>query len=231
MQQIFLKRFTFAQTEAEAAGNTYSEEQLVSFALAGFTSTYNTQYKTALQLYHLEREQDSKKFTLAQLEKKFFSMDKQTARDNALTRIALGHAAQSHRLQHGTLKRGKAHKQQTKSCHQSTRNQTVAAAKSTWNTPSSATTAMNQATSHPTAHILNADVNKQIPHNKTHWIQTKCLLILNDVYVTLHFEAYDFIMNNGVSNLKITSFIHNKPDEEDLLDFAMIVSLDLMTLI
>jgi len=34
------------------------------------------------------------------LEKKFFTMDEQTARDNALTRIALGHAANSTRLQH-----------------------------------------------------------------------------------------------------------------------------------
>jgi hypothetical protein len=66
---------------------------------------------------------------LAQLEKKFFSMDEQTAHDNALTRIALCHAAQSHHLQHGTLMWGKAHKPQTKSGCQSTRNQTAAAAK------------------------------------------------------------------------------------------------------
>jgi hypothetical protein len=55
----FFKRFTFAQMEAEVAGNTNSEEQL--FALAGFTSTHNTRYETALQLYRLERERDSKK--------------------------------------------------------------------------------------------------------------------------------------------------------------------------
>jgi hypothetical protein len=39
---IFFKCFTFALTEAEAAGNIYTEEQLVSFALAGLTSTSNT---------------------------------------------------------------------------------------------------------------------------------------------------------------------------------------------
>jgi hypothetical protein len=103
----FFKRFTFAQTEAEAAGNTYTEEQLVSFALAGFTSTQNTRYETALQLYRLEREQNSSKFTLAQLEKKFFSMDEQTARDSALTRIALGHAAHGKHLNYSNSKRGK----------------------------------------------------------------------------------------------------------------------------
>jgi hypothetical protein len=62
----FFKRFTFAQTEAKAAGNTYSENQLVSYALAGFTNTHNHRYETAFQLYQLEREQDPSKFTLAQ---------------------------------------------------------------------------------------------------------------------------------------------------------------------
>jgi hypothetical protein len=62
-------------------------------------------------------------------------MYEQTACNNALTRIALGHVAQSHHLQHGTLKRGKPHKQHTKSCRQSTGNQTAAAAKSAQNPP------------------------------------------------------------------------------------------------
>jgi hypothetical protein len=71
---------------------------LVSFALAGLNSTHNAKYDTALQLYRLEHETDSKKFTLGQLEKKFFTVVEQTARDNALTRIALSSAAQSHHL-------------------------------------------------------------------------------------------------------------------------------------
>ncbi len=61
----------------------------------------------ALQLYRLEREQDPGKYTLEQLEKNFFGMDEQSARDSALTRIALGHAAQSHRLHHFNSKRGR----------------------------------------------------------------------------------------------------------------------------
>jgi len=38
----FFWRFTFARTEAEAAGNTSSEQQLVSFALAGMNNTSNS---------------------------------------------------------------------------------------------------------------------------------------------------------------------------------------------
>jgi hypothetical protein len=47
----FFRHFTFARTEAEAAGNTYTEQQLVSFALAGMNNTSNSRYDIALQLY------------------------------------------------------------------------------------------------------------------------------------------------------------------------------------
>jgi hypothetical protein len=100
----FFQRFTFAKTEAEAAGNSYTEQQLVSFALAGMNNTSDSKYDIALQLYHLEREQVPTKFSLEHLEKKFFTMDEQTAQDNALTRIALGQAANSKRLQHDKSK-------------------------------------------------------------------------------------------------------------------------------
>jgi hypothetical protein len=46
----FFRLFTFARTEAEAAGNTYTEQQLVSFALAGMNNTSNSRYDVALQL-------------------------------------------------------------------------------------------------------------------------------------------------------------------------------------
>jgi hypothetical protein len=100
----FFRHFTFTRTEAEAAGNTYTEQQWVSFALAGMNNISNPRYDIALQLYRLEREQDPTKFSLEHLEKKFFTMDEQTARDNALTRIALGHAANTKRLQHDKSK-------------------------------------------------------------------------------------------------------------------------------
>jgi hypothetical protein len=85
----FFRRFTYAHTEVEAAGNSYTNERLVSYALSGLNSTHNTKYNTTLQLCRLERETGSKTFTLEQLEKKFFTMDEQAALDNALTRIAL----------------------------------------------------------------------------------------------------------------------------------------------
>jgi len=52
----FLKRFIFAKTEAESSGNSYSEHELVSFALNGLNYSKNPKYDTALQLYRLERE-------------------------------------------------------------------------------------------------------------------------------------------------------------------------------
>jgi len=120
----FFKHFTFAQTEAEAAGNSYTEDQLVSYALAGFTSTQNHRYETALQLYHLEREQDPSKFTLAQLEKKFFSMDEQTARDLALTHVAFGHAAHGKRLNYANSQRGKFNNNSHNGKHNNSRQNT-----------------------------------------------------------------------------------------------------------
>jgi hypothetical protein len=118
------KRFTFAQTEVEAAENKYTEEQLVSYALAGFTSTQNNHYETALQLYWLECKQDPGKFTLAQLEKKFFGMDEQSARDLALTRIASSHAAQGKHLCNPTKKWGNLnHQYRRQGQHQHIRHQ------------------------------------------------------------------------------------------------------------
>jgi hypothetical protein len=51
----FLKRFTYGKTTAEAALNTYSEEQLIDFVLAGLRHTQKYVYRTAIQLYQLER--------------------------------------------------------------------------------------------------------------------------------------------------------------------------------
>jgi hypothetical protein len=53
----FIKRFTYAKTTAEAASKTYTNEQLVDFVLAGLRSTKEDMYRTALQLYRLERLQ------------------------------------------------------------------------------------------------------------------------------------------------------------------------------
>jgi transposase InsO family protein len=80
--------------EAEGADNIYSEEQLVSFALSGLSSTKNLKYETAIQLYNLECD-NGKHFTLENIGKKFFSIDEKIAREQALTRSALGSVASS----------------------------------------------------------------------------------------------------------------------------------------
>jgi hypothetical protein len=70
----FIRRFIFVKTESESAGNLYD---------------------TALQLYRLEREHGKISFTLDYVEKRFYSMDEQIARDKLLTRIAMGNVANS----------------------------------------------------------------------------------------------------------------------------------------
>jgi predicted HD phosphohydrolase len=95
----FIRRFIFAKTEAEAAGNTYFEHKLVSFVLSGLSFSKYPKYDTALQLYRLEREHGKMSFMLEAIEKRFFSMDEQIACDRTLTCIALGNIANS--LQRG----------------------------------------------------------------------------------------------------------------------------------
>jgi hypothetical protein len=88
----FIKCFIFAKTEAKSAANTYIEHDLVSFVLTGLGCSKNPKYDTALQLYQLEREHGKMSFTLEDIEKRFFSLDEQAARERALTRIVLGNA-------------------------------------------------------------------------------------------------------------------------------------------
>jgi hypothetical protein len=90
----YLRRFAYAKTEAEGDNNVYSEQQLVSFVLSGLSSAKNMKYETAIQLYNLEKE-NGKTFTLEAIEKKFFAINEKIARDQALTRLALGSAARS----------------------------------------------------------------------------------------------------------------------------------------
>jgi hypothetical protein len=51
----FLKQFTYAKTTAEAASNTYTDDQLVDYVLSGIHPSKQDVYNTALQLYRLER--------------------------------------------------------------------------------------------------------------------------------------------------------------------------------
>jgi hypothetical protein len=47
----YFRRFTFARTEAEGAGNIYTEQALVNFALAGLATSKNPRYDTAVQFF------------------------------------------------------------------------------------------------------------------------------------------------------------------------------------
>jgi hypothetical protein len=54
------------------------------------------------------------------------------------------------------------------------------------------------------------------------------LFILNDVYATLNFEAFDFFSNEYAQTMRVDSHIHNRPLCEDLLDFVRLLHLDLL---
>ena len=69
-----MKCFTYAKTTAEAASNTYTDEQLVNFVLAGIHLSKQDVYRTSLQLYRLERLQ-RKSFTLREIERNLFQID------------------------------------------------------------------------------------------------------------------------------------------------------------
>jgi hypothetical protein len=92
----YLRRFTFARTEVEGAGNVYTKQALVNFALAGLATTKNPKYDTAVQLFNLERD-SGKIYSLEDIEKKFFAIDEKTGRETVSARIAQGHVAMGQR--------------------------------------------------------------------------------------------------------------------------------------
>jgi len=92
----FFRRFTFACTEAEAVGNVYSDQSFVKFALARLGTSKNAKYDTAVQLYNLERD-SGKLYSLDDVEKKYFALDKKSSREAAKLRLAQGHVAMGHR--------------------------------------------------------------------------------------------------------------------------------------
>jgi hypothetical protein len=66
--------FTFTRTEAKGAGNTYTKQSLVNFALAGLATPKNPKYDTAVQLYNLDWD-GGKVYSLEDVKKKFFAID------------------------------------------------------------------------------------------------------------------------------------------------------------
>ncbi len=100
----FLKCFTYAKTTAEDANNTYTNEQLVDYVFAGLRSSSKDVYKTALQLYQLERRQ-GKIFTLSDVEQNFFEIDEDLGRDKKHSRTEQALAISDHRQKRGQTNR------------------------------------------------------------------------------------------------------------------------------
>ena len=50
---------------------------------------------------------------------------------------------------------------------------------------------------------------------------------MNDVYVIIYFDAWDYFSEPRVSNADIEAYIHSHPLEEEDLDFAAILNLEL----
>jgi hypothetical protein len=75
----------------------------VNFALAGLGTSKNAKYDTAVQLYNLERD-SGKAYSLEDIEKKFFVLDKKFSREAAKTRVAQGNVAMGHRGERNTYR-------------------------------------------------------------------------------------------------------------------------------
>jgi len=65
----FFRHFTFAHSASESANNSYSEEELVNFALSRLSYTSSPKYEMVLQLYNLQQERGSS-YILANIEEK-----------------------------------------------------------------------------------------------------------------------------------------------------------------
>jgi hypothetical protein len=70
----FFRHVTFARSAAEAASNVYQKEELVNFALNAMSSTSNSKYEKALQLYNMQHDSGST-YMLAEIETKFFTKE------------------------------------------------------------------------------------------------------------------------------------------------------------
>jgi hypothetical protein len=104
----FLKWFTYGKTTAEDATNVYTEEQLVDYVFAGLQATTKDIYKTALQLYQLERYQ-GKIFSLEELEQNYFELDEELGHDKKASHNERALAATEHRPKRGNLPKYHGH--------------------------------------------------------------------------------------------------------------------------
>jgi transposase InsO family protein len=278
----FIRRFIFAKTEAESTGNLYTEHDLVSFVLTGLSFSKNPKYDTALQLYRLERDHGKMSFTLEDVEKRFLSMDEQSARDKAFTKIALGQAAHS-------LKRGKQqsmNRNKGYSCSKHQSKSTANANATTTYKPSgkpiicyncgelghiapkcphpqktqrphtnnnkaraaaAATTSSDSDTTNElvcsarvinfgnNAHEIVVESDTSVRATEFRNVNFHDDVLLTEFtdhnnYVTMWFESYEYfgpVENNDLFSPPQTEItLHDRPFEEDLLDFATIFELN-----
>jgi hypothetical protein len=96
----FLKQFTYAKTTSEDATNVYTNEQIVDYVFAGLRASPKDTYKTALQLYQLERRL-GKIFNLSDIEQNFFEIDEDLGREKKHFRTEQALAITDSRQQRG----------------------------------------------------------------------------------------------------------------------------------
>jgi hypothetical protein len=64
------------------------------------------------------------------------------------------------------------------------------------------------------------------PNTTLHKDKSLNLFFMNDVYVTIYFDAWDYFNEPRVSYTDIEAYIHSYPLEEEYLDFAAILNLE-----
>jgi hypothetical protein len=81
----FLKCFQYMKSNAEAASNSYTNDQLVDFILTGMRGTTESLYKTAIQLYMLERKTKGNTLTFSHIKENLFELNEQLGHDKRAT--------------------------------------------------------------------------------------------------------------------------------------------------
>jgi hypothetical protein len=93
----FLRRFIIERTQAEAANNTYTDEELVDYILTAMNTTTKTIYVLTIQFFQQARE-TGHPVSFNSIENKLLSIDEKMAREKASNKVAQGYAVQPAKL-------------------------------------------------------------------------------------------------------------------------------------
>ncbi len=88
----FLRRFTIGRSQAEAANNSYTDDELVDYMLTAMNTATKTIYVLTIQLFQSAREAGHP-VTFSSIENKLLSIDEKMAREKASNKAAQGYAA------------------------------------------------------------------------------------------------------------------------------------------